>query len=204
MYSITEMDDRELFSKLQQGDGKAFEAIYEKYHRLLYSFALRHLESRDMAEDAVQQVFVHLWEIHADIYVNISLRNYLYTMIKNHILNLIRSENTTFVRNYELAEAKQDYCEDLDDKIDKKEQMAMLYKAIASLPEQKRVVCMLKMEGTLTNQEIADKLNISINTVKTHYLQSIQKLKECMSKMLIFLFFITHLLLICVNLYTIG
>ena len=82
--------------------------------------------------------------------------------------------------------------------------LAMLYKAIASLPEQKRVVCMLKMEGTLTNQEIADKLNISINTVKTHYLQSIQKLKECMSKMLIFLFFITHLLLICVNLYTIG
>jgi RNA polymerase sigma factor (sigma-70 family) len=146
MYSITEMDDRELFSKLQQGDGKAFEAIYEKYHRLLYAFALRHLESRDMAEDAVQQVFVHLWEIHTDIYVNISLRNYLYTMIKNHILNLIRSENTTFVRNYELAEAKQDYCEDLDDKIDKKEQMAMLYKAIASLPEQKRVVCMLKME----------------------------------------------------------
>ena len=41
-----------------------------------------------------------------------------------------------------------------------------------------------------TYQEIADKLNISINTVKTHYLQSIQKLKECMSKMLIFLFFI--------------
>ena len=204
MYSITHMDDHELFHKLQKGDVKAFEIIYEKYHRLLYAFALRHLESREMAEDAVQQVFVHLWEIHANIYVNISLRNYLYTMIKNHILNLIRNENAIFVRNYELAEARHDYCEDLDEKIDKKEQMAMLYKAIADLPEQKRVVCLLKMEGSLTNQEIADKLNISINTVKTHYQQSIQKLKECMNKMLIFLFSITLILLICVNLYTIG
>ena len=119
MYSITHMDDHELFHKLQKGDSKAFEIIYEKYHRLLYAFALRHLESREMAEDAVQQVFVHLWEIHANIYVNISLRNYLYTMIKNHILNLIRNENAIFVRNYELAEARQDYCEDLDEKIDK-------------------------------------------------------------------------------------
>ncbi|UKI47213.1 MAG: LuxR C-terminal-related transcriptional regulator [Phocaeicola vulgatus] len=53
--------------------------------------------------------------------------------------------------------------------------MSHFYQAIDHLPKQKRQVCLYKLKGNLSNQEIADKMNISVPTVKTHYAQAIKK-----------------------------
>jgi len=59
-----------------------------KYHRYLFALAYKYLKDTGMAEDVVQHVFVKLWETTGDIQIEINLRNYLYTMTKNFILNL--------------------------------------------------------------------------------------------------------------------
>ena len=72
-------------------------------------------------------------------------------------------------------------------KLEEKEMTEQLYRAIDSLPEQKKAVCLYKLKDSLSNQEIAEKMQISIPTVKTHYSQAIKLLREHFDKLLILL-----------------
>lgn len=182
--------DPDLFSLMQKGNKDAFTVIYNKYHKQLYVLAFTYLKDRDMAEDAIQHIFTKLWEFREDVSIKVSLKNFLYTITKNYILNQIRNENTIIKKNYELAQTTDIYDDDLLNTIEQKELMALFRQALAALPEQKRQVCILKMNEKMSNQEIADKMQISINTVKTHYAQAIKILRAQMGKMLISLIFI--------------
>lgn len=178
-------EDNILFRLITEGNKMAFTLVYERYNKMLYILAVRYLKDRYMAEDAVQQTFTRLWEYRSDIYISVSLRNYLYTMTKNHILNIIRNANNEITHNYEIAQSSDIGEDNLFEMIEKKELMSIFYKGIELLPEQKRTVCLLKMEEKISNQEIAQKMNISINTVKTHYAQAIKQLRTYIEKMLI-------------------
>ncbi len=184
MSEATDHIDNELFRRMKQGDRAAFTSIYERYNKMLYLLASRYLQNSSMAEDAVQQVFTRLWEFHSEIYVDLNMRNYLFTMMKNYILNTIRNENNAIEKNYQIAYSEPFYDDTLVEKIEEKELKGILNRAISQLPEQKRMICLMKMEGKLTNQEIAQKLNLSANTVKTHYFQTIKMLRAILCNML--------------------
>ena len=173
----TNTDDEKLFSFIEKGDKGAFTQAYDRYHKLLYVLAYRYLMNADMAEDVVQHVFARLWEFRSELHVGISLKNYLFTMTKNHVLNLIRNENSAISKNYEIAQSK--------------ELMASFYKAVDMLPPQKRSICLMKVLEELTNQEIAERMNLSVNTVKTHYTEALKMLRIHLSKMLIIVTFVT-------------
>lgn len=177
-------EDDVLFRLIQKGNKVAFTLIYERYNKMLYALAFRYMKDKSLSKDAVQHVFTKLWEYHSDIVVSINLRNYLYTMTKNYILNMMRSANNTLVDNYQMAQSEM-YEDNLLSIIEKKELMAIFYQAIEKLPEQKKTVCLLKMEEKISNQEIAERMNISVNTVKTHYVQAIKLLRIYIEKMLI-------------------
>ena len=166
--------DEDLLTSLRQGSEDAFTVIYERYHKLLYVLAYKYLKSTYSSEDAVQQVFLKLWEARSLLMVNVNLRNYLYTMLKNHVLNEIRNNNSAVEKNYEIVQSAPEYEDELLIKIEEQDMMSHFYQAIDHLPEQKRQVCLYKLKGNLSNQEIADKMNISVPTVKTHYAQAIK------------------------------
>jgi RNA polymerase sigma-70 factor (ECF subfamily) len=181
---IHDKDDEYLLNLLRQGNKDAFTCIYERYHKMLYALSYRYLKGQAAAEDAVQHVFVKLWEHRADIIVMANLRNYLYSMTKNYILNYIRNEHGAVAHNYRMAQAAGAVEDNLLENIERKELMTMFYRAIALLPVQKKEICLLKMENKLSNQEIADKMQLSVNTVKTHYAQAIKLLRSAMHRVL--------------------
>lgn len=185
--SISGQTDDELLILLQKGNERAFTAIYERYHKLLYVLAYKYLKDNDTAKDAVQQIFLKLWESRSLFSIHINLRNYLYTMLKNHLLNEIRNNYTALEKNYELAQETIEYENEILSKLEEKEMTEQLYRAIDSLPEQKKAVCLYKLKDSLSNQEIAEKMQISIPTVKTHYSQAIKLLREHFAKLLILL-----------------
>ncbi len=187
---LTREDDGMSVDSLRLGDMRAFTAIYERYHRMLYVLAYKYLKDTSAAEDAVQQVFLKLWEARSLLVPDMNLRNYLYTMLKNHVLNEIRDNNLTVEKNYELAQASPEYEDELLDKLEEKDMMARLYEAIERLPEQKRQVCLYKLRGNLSNQDIADKMGISVPTVKTHYAQAIKMLRKHFEKLFMFLLYV--------------
>lgn len=190
--------DEELFARIEQGDEEAFTQIYNKYHKLLYVLSYRYLMNAEMAEDAVQHVFTRLWEFRSELRVGVSLKNFLFTMTKNHILNIIRNENNALAKNYEMAQAAPGVDDNLIENLEKKELMSLFYKALDKLPPQKRDICLMKVRDELTNQEIADKLKLSINTIKTHYSDALKLLRVSLGKMLIIVTFVILLKYLCV------
>lgn len=178
-------NDDILLEQLQGGSHIAFTTIYNKYHKALYVFAYFYMKNKEQAEDAVQCVFSKLWEYRSKMLITNNLKNYLYKMVKNYILNELRNTTNALTKNYELAQSSENYEDNLLEKIEEKELRSLFYNAIDKLSDQKRSICLLKIREGMTNKEIAIKLNIAENSVKTYYNQSIKLLRSYMQKMLI-------------------
>ena len=179
-----QISDTELFHRIQKGDEKAFTIAYELYNKLIYVLSYRYLMDEERAKDVVQYVFVKLWEYRAELNIGISLKNFLFTMAKNYILNLIWNENTALEKQYEIAQQVLGYEDDLVEKLERREQMSLFYQALAKLPEQKKRICVMKIREEMSNKEIAERLNVSINTVKTHYAEALKLLRRELLKLL--------------------
>lgn len=174
----TRNEDQALFLLIKKRDKEAFSALYYKYHLYLYALALRYLKSKEMAEDAVQHVFIKFWESTKSLNIDINVKNYLYTMTKNHILNQIRDNKETISLNYANAQQEIRDEDDFLKSMEEDQTIDILHEGINSLPPQKKEVCLLKLEDNITNQNIADKMGISIHTVKSHYQESIKMLRD--------------------------
>lgn len=183
----TRNEDQTLFLLIKNRDRDAFTRLYHKYHAYLYALALRYLKNREMAEDTVQHVFVKLWESTEAIKIEVNVKNYLYTMTKNYILNQIRDNKEVISLNYAHAQQMKDE-EDVVESMEKQYTLEILRKGIDNLPPQKKEVCLLKLEEDHTNQKIADKMGISIHTVKSHYQESLKMLRDYFRKIQMLLF----------------
>ncbi len=171
-------EDHALFLLIKKRDREAFAAVYRKYHRYLYSLAVKYLKDEHMAEDAVQHVFVKLWETTKNIEIEINLKNYLYTMTKNYILNTIRDHKEEISLSYANAQIDIPGQDDIIKALEDKQMRSILYQGVESLPPQKKEVCLRKLETTDSNQQIADKMGISVHTVKSHYQESVKILRS--------------------------
>ncbi len=175
-------EDNMLFLLIKKRDKEAFTEVYQKYHPYLYALAFKFLKKAEMAEDAVQHVFVKLWETSKNIDIEINLKNYLYTMTKNYILNQFRNNREAISLNYANAQIDISMEESFEEKLEESEIILLLNRGIDRLPQQKREICRLKLEKNLSNQEIAQKMNISIHTVKSHYQESVKMLRDYFEK----------------------
>ena len=178
----TRNEDHALFLLIKKRDKGAFTVVYEKYHRYLYAIAYKYLKDEQLVDEAIQHVFVKLWEMTKNMDVEVNLKNYLYTMVKNYILNKIRDHKDSISLNYENAQIaipEEDY---ILKKLEDQQMNSLLYKGINTLPPQKREVCIRKLETSESNQQIADNMGISIHTVKSHYQESLKMLREYFRK----------------------
>lgn len=187
-FSHTRNEDQALFLLIKNRDKDAFTRLYHKYHSYLYALALRYLKNVEMAEDTVQHVFIKLWETTSSINIEVNVKNYLYTMTKNYILNQIRDNKETIALHYVNAQQEISDGDDFINLMESKQIVDFLHKGINNLPPQKKEVCLLKLEEKITNQKIADKMGISIHTVKSHYQESVKMLREYFQNMQMFFF----------------
>lgn len=175
-------NDLTLLILLRDNDISAFEKIYFEYHQSLFLLALRYLKSETAAEDAVQCVFLKLWETRKELSIQINLKNYLYTMTKNLVLNEIRHNCVVVESNYELLMQQQEFDDSLQTGFEQKEVRDSLFNAINALPQRKKDICILKLQGEFSNEEIANEMNISVSTVKSHYMEALKMLRMQMRK----------------------
>ncbi len=169
--------DELLLTKIRQSDKEAFVAVYERYHKVLYVVSYRYLKEKNGAKDVVQDVFTTLWERRESIQVNTRLKSYLYSMVKNRILNLIKREKRLVLSDLGNEKEALADTDNLRPAIEDNHWEESLYEAIDQLPKQKRLVCLLKVKEGLSNKEVAKKLNITEHTVKKHYTQSLARLR---------------------------
>lgn len=184
--------DYELLMKLKDGSEKAFSIVFDTYHRYLYVLACRYLMSDSFAEDAVQYTFMRLWEGRETFDYKTDIKNLLFTILKNYILNEIRHNNLVIKKNYELAQVTEEMDTDFLHELEDADFRSHLYKLINQLAPQKREVCLLKIQRGMSNQEVADAMNISVPTVKSHYTQVVKLLRSQLDKIIIIILAIRH------------
>lgn len=158
-------------------DEKAFKWAYDQYAPGLYVLACSMLGSSDEAKGAVQTVFVKLWEERVELRITRSLRNYLYTCTKHYILNRIRHLDAERRHSVYISLLYSEEDNSLEERLDARDRLMILEHVIADLPPQQSRVLALKQEG-LSNAEIAQKLGISVPTVKFHYAQLLCTLRH--------------------------
>lgn len=160
-------------NKISRSDLKQ---IFNTYYEALVQFANRFLFLKDECEDLVQDVFINLWEKENTFPDKISLKVYLYKAVRNKCYNVIKHNK---VKN-KYAETTIQSLEDDNlflKQILEEEIVRQLHKAIEILPKRKKEIIKLSLKG-LKNDEIAEELDIKLQTVKTLKSQSYKILRE--------------------------
>ena len=154
--------------RIRKGDRQAFEIIYERYHRQLFYLARKYVKDQELAEDALQEVFVKLWVKRRTIDPGRSLKSFLFTMMRNHILNVVRDHKKRIAAVYRLEEESLPEHKRTDDDLLYQEYQLLVRQGMKELPVRRREIFELKLSGH-SNSQIADMLLISVNTVKAQY-----------------------------------
>jgi RNA polymerase sigma-70 factor (ECF subfamily) len=182
--------DKYLADAVRAGDYNAFETLYKSYHRYLLGVARLYVSSDEIAEDLVQDLFVKLWEQPSLLTANISLRGFLYRSIHNSCINyILRKQSkyssldlTTREKLKELLKANPE--DQPETKFMTAEMDSAIKKAIKDLPPECCKIFLLSREEELSYKEIAQKLNISENTVKVQIYKALCRLRELLTDFL--------------------
>ena len=172
----------ELAAAVKDGDRTAFREVYNRYNKQLYFTAMQYLRHREMAEDAVQDIFIKLWLKKNTLNPALSIKAFMVTCLKNHVLNMIRSNKKKIANTFELTEADHPITNCTADEIQMNEYRKIMHDGVNSMPDQKKRVFEMKVFMGESNREVAAKLGISINTVKVHYYHSRQFMKSYLKK----------------------
>lgn len=179
---MDQTSDNVLAQQIKKGNQLAFAALYDRYNRSLYALAYRYLKSRDLSEDVVQQIFVNLWINRDQINEEQNIKSYIFTSLKNSTLNTLRNNQRAIEKNYELLINQENYdSTDMEEEASH-EMVDLINKVVETLSPQRKLIFKLKIEEGLSNSEIAQKLNLSVNTVKFQYSQTLKILRDKVGK----------------------
>ena len=189
--------EKELIDLIKKGNHKSFEVVFKGYYSKLCTYAFQYTKQLEVAEDLVKDMFVHLWEKKETLEIKSSLSGYLFRSVHNSCVNYLEREKIKHA-NFSIDEIpalelkmKQPFSIDYPiGQFLAREMENQIEAEIEKLPDQCREIFKLSRFEGLSHKKIAEKLNISENTVKTQIFRALKKLKEAIkSSAFIFFYF---------------
>jgi len=172
--------ETEQIIKLQNDSNDAFEYLYHTYAPRLYGFVINLTKSADLAQEVVQETFIKIWENRAHIRPEYSFKSYLFMIARNHVINVFRRQ--TLITNLEEWDGLQNNLVLSDNNAENYAEVndlkAYVEKAKEHLTPRQLQVFELSREKGLSNQEIADLLKISKQSVKNQLSTSLHILQS--------------------------
>jgi RNA polymerase sigma-70 factor (ECF subfamily) len=163
---------------MRSGDHRAFAEIYQRYKFILHHHALTKLGDSTEAQDAIQEVFSNLWLKREVLTISQNLSGYLYTSVRNYILNLIARKEVQdkyIASMLHFAAGKNIVT---DHRVRENMLRQAIEKEIASLPDKMRQVFELSRKQHLSNKEIAAIMGTSEQTVKKQISNTLKLLRS--------------------------
>jgi RNA polymerase sigma-70 factor, ECF subfamily len=171
--------DEALFERIRKHDEQALQILLQRYQSRLHEFSLKLIGRRDLAEEAVANVFLNIWRRRQTLIIKASARHYLYSATGNQSINLSKSQNQQGIVHLdhvppgELADTAR-----TDTRILYQEFHDEIDKLLMELPARRREIFrMNRLEG-LSYIEIATSLGLSVYTIQNHMTRAIKQLAD--------------------------
>lgn len=170
-----------------RGERYALRALYEREARWLLGVALRIVQDRARAEDVLQDAFLQLWQ-HADTFRPElgSARGWIYTIVRHRALKEVRDASRSDTLDpqalAQLSDAQQQH---LDAERESAARQGLdsesLERCLQRLDEARRACVVLAFVDGFTHEQIAQRLNTPLGTIKSWIRRSLASLKECLA-----------------------
>jgi len=168
--------DEELMTLLKEGDAMAFEAIYQRYHSLLYIYAHKKLHNKEESQDIIQDVLLTVWNKRFENSFD-SLKSYLFTAVRNRALDLFSRKKVEEKYMSSLQSFIDISNESADFLVRERDLSSLIEREIQALPPKMREIFQLSRKEKLTHKQIAAVLNISEHTVATQMKRALKVLR---------------------------
>ena len=179
----------DLLQKIGQGDRRSFEALYDRFSGVLFSTAYRVLNNQEAAEDVLQDVFVQIWE-KAPLYdpARGKPMTWAITLTRNKSIDRLRSTQRRS-RLQEEMQRESETSEQFDDRssfdaASTGDTNKLVREAIQKLSKDQREAIELAFFSSLTQTEIAEKLNEPLGTVKARIRRGMMRLRDLLGPQL--------------------
>lgn len=173
-----QLPDQQQLEALVAGDPTTFEMIFKTYYQPLCNYAYTFLQDRENAEEIVQSTFLSVWEKRENLSIRTAVRPYLYAMVRNACLNVIKHEKIKLKHAGEEMAIAPRYHDPVSDEVTSAELESRIQGALEALPEQCRLVFKLSRFEELKYAEIAEQLKISVKTVENHMGKALRIMRE--------------------------
>jgi RNA polymerase sigma-70 factor (ECF subfamily) len=170
-------NENDLLARLAEGDQKAFSAIFHHYRNRIYSYAFHLSGDTAQADELVQETFMKVWLHREKIPHILRFDNWLFTIARNQVFDMLKhmARETAFRR--QVAELSVPGANPVEDSVFNRENEARLQQALDKLPPRQKLIFTLSRQRGMKHEEIADRLQISRHTVKTHLVQALKTLR---------------------------
>jgi len=171
----TNLSNKQLLTLLGQNDRKAFQAIFELYWQDCYRIAISKLNTKELAEEATQNIFISLWERRNHLEIN-NLQAYLFASVKFQAINFIKDKLITKKQLAALPNSLK-VQNDVEQYFFQEDLVRTMEIVMERLPQKTKLIYRLSRYEHLTGKEIAFKLNLSEKSVEYHISKALKILR---------------------------
>ena len=175
------LDDRALVARVTEGDGGALEALYARYGRACYGLARRILVDEQLAQDAVQEVFLAVWRDASRFDASRGgFSTWLLSMTHHKAVDSVRREENLRKRRTtdDVLETRESESPQVEDAVWSLLRRERVREVLQTLPDAQREALTLAYFGGYTQREIAGLTDTPLGTVKTRMLAGMRRMKE--------------------------
>ncbi len=170
-------DEKRLLTLLAQGSEFAYIQLYNEYRPQIYRTALRFLDTREQAEEVVQEVFMDVWLRRTEMTNILNFKPFIYAMVRNQVHKVYRHQVYVDAANEEFSRIV-NIDQTTDKEIVSQEYEKLLTDAVQQLSQIQRKVFTLAREEHLSHKEIATRLDLTTLSVKSHMKRALHSIRK--------------------------
>lgn len=172
------MSDSELYTQVQQDNKEAIEQLYERYEKIVFSFSYKMLSQKELAEEAVQDVFTKLWRQNGIFSEHKGkFSSWLLTITRNVCIDLMRKQNISQIVLLE-SDIDQEQTESVEATVTWNEERRILRRAVSALSEEQQDMLELFYFKGYSQAEIANEREVPLGTVKGRLRMALKHLRK--------------------------
>ena len=170
------------YQNLKRGNPHSIEKLYNLMSPHLRFFLKAYTKDNELISEIIQDVFVKVWQNRQSLTSLDSLQSYIYTIAKNHVIDILRRKKLKLLNLDKLYENRISSVSNPYQTVEQKELDAALKEGVTKLTARKKEIFILSRVDGLTYSQISERLNISISAVEKNISSALKELRKYISK----------------------